>query len=127
MSNYDLEEVKLLNWQFILSSLFIISTLISLTLTYNEILKRKKETPLYTPREELAVLRFNRIFAFLIALSFVFINISDKSVRKRYNDCDEGAMDMQIGASILTLLATLIVLYLAFSSNSSSDLDNPEL
>ncbi len=128
MSNYDLEEVELLNWQLILSSLFIVSTLISLTLTYNQILRRKRERPLYTIVEEQKVLRFNRILATSIAIGFLVINIKDKKVRLNYNDCDERAANMQIGASTLTLLATLIVLYLAFGSDDEGvDIENPDL
>ena len=128
MSNYDLEEVELLNWQLILSSLFILSTLVSLTLTYNQILRRKKEKPLYTSLEEQKVLRFNRLLATSIAIGFLVINVKDKRVRLNYNDCDEKAADMQIGASTLTLLATLIVLYLAFSSGDDEvDIENPDL
>lgn len=41
MSNYDLEEAYLLEWQLILSVFLIFSLLVSLTLTYNEILKHK--------------------------------------------------------------------------------------
>ncbi|MBR2833311.1 MAG: hypothetical protein IKE75_02650 [Bacilli bacterium] len=126
MSNYDLEEIKLLKWQFLLSSFFIISTLISLTLTYNEILKRKKQSPLYSPKEQVNVLRFNRVLASLIATCFIVINVIDKNVRKKYNDCDETVADLQICASMITFIATLIVLYIAFS-NSSDDIENPEL
>lgn len=128
MSNYDLEEVELLKWQLILSSLFIISTLISLTLTYNQILRRKKKSPLYTSLEEQKVLKFNRLLATSIAIGFLVINIKDKKVRLNYNDCDEKAANMQIGASFLTLLATLIVLYLAFSSGDEDvNIENPDL
>ena len=128
MSNYDLEEVELLNWQLILSSLFILSTLISLTLTYNQILRRKKQKPLYTSLEVHKVLRFNRLLATSIAIGFLVINVKDKKVRLNYNDCDEKAANMQIGASTLTLLATLVVLYLAFSSGDEGvDIENPDL
>lgn len=126
MSNYDLEEIKLLKWQFLLSSFFIISTIISLTLTYNEILKRKKEMPLYTSKEEKNILKFNRLLASLIALGFIIINVIDKNIRKKYNDCDEMVANAGIAASTLTLLATLIVLYLAFYNNSINT-ENPEL
>ena len=39
MRNYNLEELKLSKWQFGLTVLFIILLFISLTLTYNQILK----------------------------------------------------------------------------------------
>ena len=127
MTDYDLEEVNLLNWQLILSSVFILSTLISLTLTYNQILKRKKQKPLYTDKKEQTVLIFNRLLATSIALGFVIINIKDKQVRLFYNDCDEKVANMQIGASTFTLIATIIVLYLAFSTNNSTTYENPEI
>jgi len=127
MTNYDLEEVTLLNWQLILSSAFILSTLFSLTLTYNEILKRKKQPPLYNNKEEQKVLIFNRLLATTIALCFLLINIKDKQVRLFYNDCDEKAANMQIGASSFTLIATIIVLYLAFSTNNDTIYENPEI
>ena len=127
MNNYDLEEVKLLKLQFLLSVFFIIGISISLTLTYNEILKRKKKTPLYSSKNELIILRFNRILISLIAGGFVIINIVDKNIRKKYNDCDEMNADAQISASTLTFLATLIVLYLAFNNDNSVDFENPQL
>lgn len=124
MSNYDLEETNLLKWQFLLSTFFIISTLISLTLTYNEILKRKKLKPLYTKKEEAKVLKFNRTFASLIAIGFIIINVTDKTIRKKYNDCNESVANAQISASIITFIATIIVLYLAFYNDN---IENPEL
>lgn len=128
MSNYDLEEVNLLKWQFILSSIFILSTIISLTITYNQILRRRNETPLYSDVEELYILKFNRLLATGIALGFIVINVIDKKVRAKYNDCNEKVADLQIGASSLTLIATLIVLYIAFSSGGGgAGTENPEL
>ena len=128
MSNYDLEEVHLLNWQLILSSLFILSTIVSLTLTYNQILRRKQVRPLYNSLEEQRVLKLNRLLATSIAIGFLIINIKDKKVRLIYNDCDEEAMNMQVGASVLTLAATLIVLYLAFNNtNQEVNIENPDL
>ena len=128
MTNYDLEEVNLLNWQLLLSSFFILSTFVSLSLTYNEVLKRKKKVPLYSDQEQQNILKFNRLLASSIALGFLFINIKDKNVRLLYNDCDERAANMQITASVFTLIATTIVLYIAFTNyQDSADNLNPEL
>ena len=126
MSNYDLEEIKLLKWQFLFSSLFIISTTISLTITHNEILKRKNEKTLYTSKEEANILKLNRILASIIALSFIIINVVDKKIKKKYNECNENIANANITASALTLIATLIVLYLAFYKDNDN-IENPEL
>ena len=126
MTNYNIEEIKLLNWQFILSSSFIISILISLSLTYNEILKNKNMVPLYSSKKEYTVLIFNRILATTIAFGFLIINITDKNVRLKYDNCDKKVANLQINASTLTLIATIIVLYLSFNNNEI-DFENPEL
>lgn len=126
MTNYDLKQTALLWWQFLLSLSFIVSIVISLTLTYNEILKRSKRKPLYNSSEETAVLKFNRSLAALISLGFLIINIDDKKVRQTFNTCNEKIMNMQISASTFNLIATLIVLYIAFTADNNN-IENPEL
>ena len=82
---------------------------------------------IYSDDDALNILRINRIISLLVALGFVLINIYDKSVKEKYN-LDKGNADLQILASIITLVSSLIVLYVAFSSNSSIiSNENPEI
>ena len=82
---------------------------------------------IYSDSDALDVLRVNRVISLLVALGFVFINVYDKSVKEKYN-LDKGNADLQIIASIVTLVSSFIVLYVAFSSNSSIiNNENPEI
>lgn len=129
MSNYNLDQVSLFYLQILLSSGFIATILISISLSYNEILKFQNKKPLYSPEMESKVLVFYRSLSVLIAIGFLWLNIQDK----QYIDEDEENIkhaNLQIDASILNLLGSLIVLYVALDSIndlSSSDFDNPSL
>lgn len=128
MSNYDLEETRLLNWQLILSSAFIFSIIISLGLTYNQLLKHKKQKTIFSSSEEQIILKINRIIAIIISIGFLLINTKDKKVKQAYGTCNEKNANLQIGASVFTLIASAIVLYVAFSSEGGiTDVENPEI
>ena len=49
-----------------------------------------------------------------MSLGFIYINIRDKNIKEKYN-LDIEFADIQIIASIVTLIATTLVLYVAFS------------
>ncbi|MBQ9011718.1 MAG: hypothetical protein IJ093_03625 [Bacilli bacterium] len=127
MTNYDLEEVELLNWQLILSLLFILTTIISISLTYNQILKHNHKNLLFSSTFEQDILKINRMVATLIAVGFIIINVRDKKVKQAYNLCDEVTANLQISASVVTFIASLIVLYVAFSNSGEDDIENPEI
>ena len=128
MTNYDLEEAKLIKWQMGLSTLFIFTLIISLSLSYNELLKHQKKPPLYNKETEDAILVLNRIIAFCIAIGFLLINLTDKEVKQQYNEGNMKYADLQIDASLITLVASLIVLYVAVDgANGSTQIENPEI
>ena len=82
---------------------------------------------IYSDDEALNILRINRIISFLVAFGFVLINVFDKNVKEKY-DFDIGSADLQIAASVITLVSSLIVLYVAFNNNSSIiSNENPEI
>ena len=127
MSNYDLEEDYLLRLQIILSIIFIFTLFVSISLSYNSMMECEGRDRIYSDKDALNVLRINRIISLLVALGFVLINMYDKLVKEKYN-LDKGKADLQILASIITLVSSLIVLYVAFSSNSSIiSNENPEI
>ena len=127
MSNYDLEEDVLLRFQICLSIIFIFTLIISISLSYNSMMECEGKGKIYSDEDALNVLRINRIISLLVALGFVLINIYDKSVKEKYN-FDKGNADLQIADSVITLVSSLIVLYVAFSSDSSIiSNENPEI
>ena len=127
MSNYDLEEDVLLKFQICLSIIFIFTLIISISLSYNSMMECERKGKIYSDDEALNILRINRIISFLVAIGFVLINVYDKSVKEKYN-LDNRNADLQIAASIITLVSSLIVLFVAFSSDSSIiNNENPEI
>ncbi len=126
MTNYDYEELKLSKWQFGLTLLFILLLIVSLTLTYNQILKFQKQKPIYSNKEADNILKIYRIIGLLIALGYLIIDVIDKGVKEE-NNIDTKTANLQIDAGILTVIATIIVLYVAFTSDSSDDLENPDV
>ncbi len=128
MTNYDLEEVELIKDQIGLSTLFLFTLVVSLSLSYNELLKYENKPPLYTQQAEETVLIINRTLAFLISIGFLLINIKDKQVKEVYNQGNIKNANLQIDASVITLIATIIVLYVAVNGNNdSTQIENPEV
>lgn len=122
MTNYNLEESELLKWQLLLTFIFIGTLLVSLTITYNEILKMENKEPLYNEDVELAILRTNRFIALTVSLGFLLINVRDKNLKLLYNQDNLEDADKQIIAGILSVVAAIIVLGTATTGST----ENPE-
>lgn len=122
MTNYNLEEDKLIKIQICLSIIFIFTIIVSISLSYNSMMECEGRDKIYSDDEALNILRINRIISFIVAIGFIYINVCDKRVKNDKNS------DLQILASIITMISSLIVLYVAFSGNSGviSD-ENPEI
>ncbi len=116
MTNYNLEEDALLKLQINLSIIFIFTIIISISLSYNSMMECEGKNKFYSNDDALNILRINRIIAFFVSLGFIYINIRDKNIKEKYKLNIEFA-DIQIIASIVTLIATTLVLYVAFSGS----------
>lgn len=125
MTNYDLEEAKLLKWQFVLTLLFIFTLIVSLTLTYNQILIHEKKEPLFKTKTSDDILTLNRTLSLLIAIAFLYINLEDKEVKEK-NNLDLKTANLQIDAGVLSLIASIIVLYVSFLGDGQTATENPE-
>ena len=122
MTNYNLEESELLKWQLLLTFIFIGTLFVSLTITYNEILKMEDKEPLYNEDVELAILRTNRFIALVISLEFLLINVRNKNLKEFYNQGNLKDAGKQIIAGIFTVISTIIVLGTAATGST----ENPE-
>ena len=118
MTNYNLEEAELIKIQIVLSFVLLFTTVISIFLSYNFLLELEEKETIYSEKESFDILIFNRTVMFIVALSFIYINIRDKEVKERYELEDEFA-DLQIWASVFSFLAALIVLYVGLDSGSN--------
>ena len=127
MTNYDLEEDKLIKIQIKLSFIFIFSLITSILLSYNTMMDLEKRQKIFNKDDEVNILKINRTITFIVALFFLIINVYDKNIKKKYN-LDNKNSSIQILSSLLTLISSILVLYIAFSGyNSFTSNENPEV
>lgn len=122
-SNY--KETQLLTLQIYASFFFIIAVIISIILTYNNILKRTQNKSLFSNQNENTITLLNRIALTIIAIIFTYINYGFFKISKEKN---KGTLQKEeLIASILTLIAAFILLYTTVESiinnteNTNSD------
>lgn len=108
-------EVELLQMQMIATILFIGSLVISMLITYNDKQISKKEKPILTNKQAANLSIFNRIFVVILTLVFLCINYKSRENAKKDNE-ELWPFDLQIYASELSLLATIIVLYVVIKT-----------
>ena len=129
MTNYNLERSEFFKAQLILSALTIGTLIISMILTYNEKLIIENKEPILTDDENSGLLVINRIIAVFIAISFLGLNIYDRKTKEHDGILNLKYADLQIDASALTLIASIIVLYVVMNDKSQpiTNLENPQL
>ena len=125
------EEIRNLNIQLVALIVYIISLMISYLITENEkrnILKAKK---IFKNEIVKYVSIFNRILVLLLTLAFLYVTISDRK-RAIKNHENLNLFNLQLLASLLSLAATIIVLYVVIVSSGEeysiiSGSENPSL
>lgn len=118
---------KNIELQILLSIFFIFTTIISIILLYNEDLYIKYKKFILDPKNVYIISSINRIVILIILLLFLYANYVDKNIDILENK-DLKADNLQIIASILTIISGIIVLYVTieyFSTNINSSLENP--
>lgn len=127
MNDTKNEEINLLNIQNIVTAIYIVSLIISIYITSVD--KRNLENNTNFNTDDLS--KFNRILVVILTLIFLYISIENRNIAKRKNK-DISLYNLQVSASILSLISTLIVTYVIFKScgdNYSviSGIENPNL
>lgn len=118
---------KNIELQILLSIFFIFTTIISIILLYNEDLYIKYKQFILNPKNAYIIASINRIVILIILLLFLYANYVDKNIDIIENK-DLKADNLQIIASILTIISGIIVLYVTieyFNTNINSSLENP--
>ena len=118
---------KNIELQILLSIFFIFTTIISIILLYNEDLYIKYKQFILDPKNVYIISSINRIVILIILLLFLYANYVDKNIDIIENK-DLKADNLQIIASILSIISGIIVLYVTieyFSTNINSSLENP--
>jgi len=108
-------EVQLLEIQIIASILYIASLCLSILLTYNDRQIAKKEKTLLTNKQAANLSIFNRVFIVVLTLVFLYTTYQSRENAKKGNQ-KIWPFDLQMYASELSLLATIIVLYVVIET-----------
>lgn len=127
--NTNQEEIKILNLQNIVTIVYIISLLLSIYITNVDkdcIIHHDKKHP-----NTIKLSLFNRTLVVLLTILFLYISIQNKKIGiKKGKKTD--LYNLQVMASGITLISTLIVLYVVIKSMGEnytiiSGVSNPNL
>lgn len=114
-----------INLQLTSTIIFIIATLISLSITYNEKLNINNKKTFYSKKESLNISFYNRfifIIAILISLYVAIDNYSKKEEKE-----EKYKSSLIVIASLITLSASLIILYVSYLNKKEETLTPSDL
>ena len=121
------EEINILHIQIITSLIVIITVAVSLILTYNQKLDIEKKKTIFTKKQTHNISYINRLTILITSIVFLLINYKLYQISKKEGE-DLKIYYLQIIASILTIIASLIVFYVVSiepSGNEIADIENP--
>ena len=122
----DKEETRNVNIQFYTLFFSLLSIIISIILTYNDKLSTEEKTSFLGKKTNYNLTLFNRILILTIAIAFLYVNyksyMNAKTKEKKLK-----SYELQILASLFTLIAASISLYVVSVSTKETlvDLENP--
>ena len=127
MKNNDFKdlEIKILDIQLIATALFVVSLFISLLITYDEKIKLENDKGLFSNKTSQNLALFNRVFVVILALVFIYCNYVSKKIAESKND-DTESIELQILAGLISLVASIIVLYVVYKNRNDSNFDIAE-
>ena len=120
------EEVNAVNIQLIALFVALISSIISIIITYNQKLSIDGKESKIDPKNLYKLTLFNRILIVVLSLVFLYVNYSLYNISKKEGENLKSYI-LQISASIFALISGLIALYVVSLSNTESiiDVENP--
>lgn len=120
----DNYEKKLLNMQIIGTCIFIVSSFVSIILTYND--KKDLDNNAFIDKNSSNTInRGNRVVSFLLVCWFFYINYQFYDLGKKRKK-NLKPLELQISSSTLLLIASIISLYIAFTDTSDiANIENP--
>lgn len=122
------EELKLVDYQIIISGVVLVMVVLSLVLGYNLHLKLKGEKPILSEEESKNIAMFVKIIGLLTAIAAIYISIKSVSVAKAKGENLRNAY-LQVGASALALISSIIVIIVVLNDGNNDFLNilNPEI
>ena len=128
MNNYN-EENKLIDLNILSSILFIIGSLISLSITINEKQSINNKKKIYSNKQALNISFYNRILILAAVLISLYVGYNNYENEKD-NTISKYKSSLLLTTNILTVIGALIILYVSYlnkqeQSLTVSDVENP--
>ena len=120
------EEFNAINIQLYTLIFFLVTTVISILLTYNQKLSLEKKKTLFSSKESLKLTLFKRKLIVILSFVFLYVNVKLYNLSKEEGE-DLKPYTLQIVASVLAIVSGLIALYVVSLSNTETvaDVENP--
>lgn len=117
--------LKAIDIQFYTLFFSLASIVISLILTYNQKLIKEDKKTLLSDKASYNLSLFNRVLILSIALIFLYVNYKDYKTSN--NNKQKKKSTLQIDASLLTIIAASISLYVVYNSKPEAitNIQNP--
>lgn len=126
MNTKDKREIEAVNIQFYALIITLISSIISIIITYNQKRELKGKDPMFSGKEIFNITLFNRILILVLSFVFLYVNYTLYEISKEQNE-DLKPYKLQLLASTLVIVSGIIALYVVSLSNTEniSDVENP--
>lgn len=120
------EEINAVNVQLIALVFALLSAFISIVITYNQKLDLENRDTMYNSKQLYRITLFNRILILVLSFVFLYVNYKLYEISKDEGE-DLKAYILQIVASVLTIGAGIIALYVVYLSTNENivDVENP--
>ena len=120
------EELNAINIQLYALMIVLVTTIISIAITYNQKLSLEKKETIFTSKESFNITLFNRILIVILSFVFLYVNFKLYNLSKEEGE-DLKPYTLQIIASILAIISGLIALYVVKLSDTETiaDVENP--
>ena len=77
------EEIKAINIQLVALLIVVISTIISILITYNQKLNLENKKTIFNTKESFNITLFNRILITVLSIVFLYVNIKLYNLSKK--------------------------------------------
>ena len=120
------EQLFIIDGQLIGTILYILSFVATITVIVNQRKVALNKKGFLTTEESQIIIFLNKIFILLLLLLFLYLDYRSKKLAKNTNQ-DVSSLNLQIIASIISLVPALIGLYVVITDFSSTNFQTAEI
>ena len=120
------EQLFIIDGQLIGTILYILSFVATITVIVNQRKVALNKKGFLTTEESQIIITLNKIFILLLLLLFLYLDFRSKKLAKNTNQ-DVSSLNLQIIASIISLVPALIGLYVVITDFSSTNFQTAEI